>query len=172
MKLHFSFQFVPRIKFEKSVNVNFVFITSKGCNSILAYDLQHSAIEADNELERKFNEMKRLIIGTTFLALIMAVSMPAISQAQQQLNSMGIPIEDPSKSAPKPQVQQPPKPQAQKPQLKPQNPPAQPQKPTVQAQKPPVQQPPKPQVQAQAQKPQAQPQLNSLGIPVENPTKP
>ncbi len=103
--------------------------------------------------------MKRLIIGTTFLALITAVSMPAISQAQQQLNSLGIPIEDPSKPAPKPQAQQP--------QIKPQNPPAQPQKPTVQAQKPPVQQPPKPQVQAQ--KPQAQPQLNSLGIPVQHP---
>ncbi len=44
--------------------------------------------------------MKRLIIGTTFLALITAVSMPAISQAQQQLNSLGIPIEDPSKPAP------------------------------------------------------------------------
>ena len=116
--------------------------------------------------------MKRLIIGTTFLALLAAASVPAISQAQQQLNSMGIPIEDPSKPAPKPQVQQPPKPQGQQPQIKPQNPPAQPQKPTVQAQKPPVQQPPKPQVQVQAQKPQAQPQLNSLGIPVEHPTKP
>ena len=118
--------------------------------------------------------MKRLIVGTTFLTLIMAASMPAILQAQQQLNSMGIPIEDLSKPAPKPQVQQPPKPQSQQPQIKPQNPPAQPQKPTVQAQKPPVQQPPKPQVQVQvqAQKPQAQPQLNSLGMPVEHSTKP
>ncbi len=49
MKLHLSFQFVLRIKFEKSVNVNFNFVTSKGYNSTLAYDPQHSAIEADNE---------------------------------------------------------------------------------------------------------------------------
>ena len=116
--------------------------------------------------------MKNLIFGTILLALITAASMPAISQAQQQLNSMGIPIEDPSKQSPKTQVQQTPKPQAQQPQIKPQNPPAQPQKPTVQAQKPPVQPPPKPQVQAQAQKPQSQPQLNSLGMPVQHPTKP
>ena len=66
--------------------------------------------------------MKRLIIGTTFLALIMAASLPAISQAQQQMNSLGIPIEDPSKPSPKPQVQPPPKPQVQ-----PQKPQAQPQ---------------------------------------------
>ena len=110
--------------------------------------------------------MKNLIFGTILLALITAASMPAISQAQQ-LNSMGIPIEDPSKPSPKPQVQQTLKPQAQQPQIKPQNPPAQAQKPQVQAQKTPVQQPPKPQVQAQ--KPQAQPQLNSLGIPVQHP---
>ncbi|PKN64162.1 MAG: hypothetical protein CVU52_11675 [Deltaproteobacteria bacterium HGW-Deltaproteobacteria-10] len=94
--------------------------------------------------------MKKLIFGTILLALITVASMPAISQAQQ-LNSMGIPIDDPSKPSPKPQVQQPPKPLVQ-----------QPPKPTVQPQKPQVQQPPKPTVQPQ--KTQEQQPKNSLGL--------
>ncbi|MHB8138529.1 MAG: hypothetical protein ACYDGO_09105 [Smithellaceae bacterium] len=97
--------------------------------------------------------MKKLIIGTILLALITAALMPAMAQAQQQLNSMGIPIEDPSKPSQKPQVQPPQKPQVQ-----------QPQKPQVQPpQKPQVQPPQKSQVQ-QAQKPQGQQPKNSLGL--------
>ncbi|PKN85859.1 MAG: hypothetical protein CVU51_08105 [Deltaproteobacteria bacterium HGW-Deltaproteobacteria-1] len=95
--------------------------------------------------------MKKLIMGTILLVLITVASLPAISQAQQQLNSMGIPIDDPSKPSPKPQVQQPPKPLVQ-----------QPPKPTVQPQKPQVQQPPKPTVQPQ--KTQEQQPKNSLGL--------